>query len=99
VLRNVVLTAALTLVGSTVTRLGRAGGKRAGGSMAKPKHFGSGEVEFISHYLWDKRVPGELHMQFGAARKPARAQAPCRKIKVTPIPAEEDHPAAGYANH
>jgi len=68
--------------------------------MPAPKAFGRGEVEFISQYLWDRRVPAETREQFGP-RKPMRDQPPCRKVRVSRapswpiIPADQKHPAAG----
>lgn len=63
---------------------------------AAPKSFPRGcGVEFVTAMVWDARVPAELRAQFGARGRPAREQPPCRKVKVTPIPGEAAHPAAG----
>ena len=47
--------------------------------MAAPKVFGQCNVQFISKYLWDGRVPVDVRQQFGP-RKPPRDQPPCRKV-------------------
>ena len=54
--------------------------------MAAPKVFGQCNVQFISKYLWDGRVPVDVRQQFGP-RKPPRDQPPCRKVACPHAPA------------